>query len=306
MVMKNILTTTLTAVLPAVCTLFLISACGSSGMSSDAAGTFEAEEITVSAEASGRIGWLSVEEGQSLRAGETVGLVDTVQLWLRKLQLQESIVSLEGSLPDIEKQTAAMRSQLRKSRTEKARVESLLQSEAATQKEYDDILSSIEILEGQIEAAESGFHNTVASIKGQIASARVQIMQIDDQLAKCRIASPVDGTVLARYVHAGELAVSGKPLFRVADVRHMTLRAYFCLGQLKDVRIGQKVKVIADFGGGNTREYAGVVTWISDKSEFSPKSIQTKDERENLVYAVKIAIENDGYVKIGMYGEVIL
>ena len=275
-------------------------------MSSDAAGTFEADEITVSSEATGKIEWLDLTEGQQLQAGQAVGQIDTVQLFLQKQQLEESIMFLEGSMPDIDRQTSAMRSRLKQQLWEKDRIERLLEDDAATPKDLEDILSAIEVLEGQIEAQESGLGNTIASLEGQLASARNRILQIEDQLAKCRIASPVDGTVLARYAHAGELAVSGKPLFRVADTRTMTLRAYFCLWQLKDVRIGQRVKVIADFGGDNTREYEGTVSWISDKSEFSPKSIQTKDERENLVYAVKISVGNDGYLKIGMYGEVIL
>lgn len=290
----------------APCFLILLNSCGPSGMSSDAAGTFEADEITVSSEATGKIEWLDLTEGQQLQAGQAVGQIDTVQLFLQKQQLEESIMFLEGSMPDIDRQTSAMRSRLKQQLREKDRIERLLEDDAATPKDLEDILSAIEVLEGQIEAQESGLGNTIASLEGQISSARNRILQIEDQLAKCRIASPVDGTVLARYVHAGELAVSGKPLFRVADTRTMTLRAYFCLWQLKDVRIGQRVKVIADFGGDNTREYEGTVSWISDKSEFSPKSIQTKDERENLVYAVKISVRNDGYLKIGMYGEVIL
>ena len=290
----------------APCFLILLNSCGPSGMSSDAAGTFEADEITVSSEATGKIEWLDLTEGQQLQAGQAVGQIDTVQLFLQKQQLEESIMFLEGSMPDIDRQTSAMRSRLKQQLREKDRIERLLEDDAATPKDLEDILSAIEVLEGQIEAQESGLGNTIASLEGQLASARNRILQIEDQLAKCRIASPVDGTVLARYAHAGELAVSGKPLFRVADTRTMTLRAYFCLWQLKDVRIGQRVKVIADFGGDNTREYEGTVGWISDKSEFSPKSIQTKDERENLVYAVKISVRNDGYLKIGMYGEVIL
>ena len=300
--MRNFLMTSICA----PCSLILLNSCGPSGMSSDAAGTFEADEITVSSEATGKIEWLDLAEGQRLQAGQAVGQIDTVQLFLQKQQLEESIMSLEGSMPDIDRQTSAMRSRLKQQLREKDRIERLLEDDAATPKDLEDILSAIEVLEGQIEAQESGLGNTIASLEGQIASARNRILQIEDQLSKCRIASPVDGTVLARYAHAGELAVSGKPLFRVADTRTMTLRAYFCLWQLKDVRIGQRVKVIADFGGDNTREYEGTVGWISDKSEFSPKSIQTKDERENLVYAVKISVGNDGYLKIGMYGEVIL
>ena len=278
--------------------------CGGKDDDFDATGTFEATEVTVSAEASGRILEFGVSDGDEVSAGECLGSIDSVQLYLRKLQLLKSAASVRSGRPDVEKQVASLKEQIAKQKTEKTRVENLLRANAATQKQLDDVTSAIAVLESQLAATESSLRNSAAGIDAQSSALDIQVAQVADQLAKCRIVSPTDGTVLSKYAQAGELAVTGKPLFKVADTKNMFLRAYFTLGQLKDVKIGQKVSVTADFGGGNVREYDGRVAWISEKSEFTPKSIQTKNDRENLVYAVKIAIENDGYVKIGMYGEV--
>ena len=270
--------------------------CGGKDEDFDATGTFEATEVTVSAEASGRILEFGVSEGDEVSAGECLGSIDSVQLYLKKLQLLKSAASVRSGRPDVEKQVASLKEQIAKQKTEKTRVENLLRANAATQKQLDDVTSAIAVLESQLEAMESSLRNSVAGIDAQSSALDIQVAQVEDQLAKCRIVSPIGGTVLSKYAQAGELAVTGK--------QNMFLRAYFTLGQLKDVKIGQRVSVMADFGGGNEREYDGRVAWISEKSEFTPKSIQTKNDRENLVYAVKIAIENDGYVKIGMYGEV--
>ena len=292
-----------------VVTLFLIiimlPSCGNNQNTFDATGTFEATEVTVSSEASGKILSFDIIEGQEITEGRQIGVIDTVQLYLTKLQLMKSMTSVKSNRPDISKQIAAVKEQIAKQKTEKNRVENLLKAEAATQKQLDDIISAIAVLESQLTALQSSLQNNASSIDAQSSAIEIQIAQIEDKLSKSIISSPITGTVLAKYTEAGELAVAGKPLFKVADTKRLFLRAYMTLSQLKDVKIGQKVKVFADFGGDNRREYTGAVTWISEKSEFTPKSIQTKDDRENLVYAVKIAIENDGYVKIGMYGELI-
>ena len=245
-------------------------------------------------------------EGQEITTVDKVGIIDTVQLYLTKLQLMKNESAVRSNRPDINKQMAAVREQIAKQQTERTRVENLLKAKAATEKQLDDIVSAIAVLESQLEALQSSLQNNALSIDAQRSAIEIQIAQVDDMLAKCVITSPITGTILAKYAQAGELAVVGKPLFKVADTKRLFLRAYLTLSQLSDVRIGQKVKVYADFGGDNRREYEGIVTWISEKSEFTPKSIQTKDDRQNLVYAVKIAIENDGYVKIGMYGELYL
>ena len=289
-----------------LCVLLMLSSCGNNQNNFDATGTFEATEVTVSSEASGKILSFDISEGQEVMAGSSIGIIDTVQLYLSKLQLLQSMSSVKSNRPDINKQIAALKEQITKQQAERTRVENLLKAEAATQKQLDDINSAIIVLERQLTATQSSLQNNASSIDAQSSAIEIQIAQIDDKLTKCIITSPVTGTILAKYTEAGELAVTGKPLFKVADTKRLYLRAYLTLVQLKDVKLGQNVTVYADFGGDNRREYIGTVTWISEKSEFTPKSIQTKDDRENLVYAVKIAIQNDGYVKIGMYGEVVI
>ena len=286
--------------------LFMLSSCGNKQNNFDATGTFEATEVTVSSEASGKILSFDIVEGQGVAGGSNIGVIDTVQLYLTKMQLLQSMSSVKSNRPDINKQIAALKEQITKQQTERTRVENLLKAEAATQKQLDDINSAIVVLERQLAAMQSSLQNNASSIDAQSSAIEIQIAQIEDKLSKCIITSPVTGIVLAKYTEAGELAVPGKPLFKVADTKRLYLRAYLTLTQLKDVKLGQNVTVFADFGGDNRREYKGAVTWISEKSEFTPKSIQTKDDRENLVYAVKVAIENDGYVKIGMYGEMVI
>jgi len=289
----------------AVGTLFLLLSCEAKQNEFDATGTFEATEVTVSSEVSGRILSLDVLEGQDITSGVEVGMIDTVQLYLQKMQLLQSISSVRSNRPDVSKQIASVKEQIAKQQTERVRVERLLAAQAATQKQLDDINSAIAVLEKQLTALQSSLLNSVSSIDAQSSAIEIQVAQVEDLLSKCRISSPIDGTVLAKYTEAGELAAVGRPLFKIADTKRLFLRAYVTLSQLEDVALGQKVKVFADFGAGNRREYDGVISWISERNEFTPKNIQTKNDRANLVYAVKIAIVNDGYVKIGMYGEVV-
>ncbi|MDR1524145.1 MAG: HlyD family efflux transporter periplasmic adaptor subunit [Tannerella sp.] len=287
------------------CSGIIFSSCGKKQHYFDATGTFEATEITVSSESSGRILSFDISEGREITAGDRIGIIDTVQLYLTKMQLLKNVSSVRSNRPDIGKQIAALKEQIAKQKTERVRVENLLRADAATQKQLDDITSAIAVLGNQLEALQSSLRNNVSSIDAQSSAIEIQIAQIEDKLAGCVISSPITGVVLAKYTEAGEFAVTSKPLFKVADTKRLFLRAYLTLPQLKDVKLGQQVKVFADFGDDNRREYKGVISWISEKSEFTPKSIQTKDDRENLVYAVKVAIENDGYVKIGMYGELV-
>jgi len=287
-----------------LCLFMLLSGCGNKKFDFDATGSFEATEVIVSSEAAGRILTFDIMEGKEVTAGEQVGVIDSLQLYLSKLQLMQNISSVESNKPNVSTQVAATREQLLKQQTERTRVENLLKAEAATQKQLDDINSAILVLERQLTAQLSTLNNSVSSLDAQSSAIEIQIAQIEDRLSKCIIQSPISGIVLAKYAEAGELAVAGKPLFKVADMKRLFLRSYFTSGQLATIQLGQTVKVFADFGGDKRREYKGTITWISDKSEFTPKSIQTKKDRENLVYAVKIAVENDGYIKIGMYGEV--
>lgn len=284
--------------------LLLLSACGSNGHKYDATGTFEATEVIVSAEASGKLLRFDIEEGTVLRAGTEVGIIDTVQLSLLKRQQETSMKSVKSQLPDFNKQVAVIKQQIATATREKHRIENLLKAGAANEKQLDDINSEINLYERQLAAQSSSLNISTQSLTEQSSAIHIQVAQTLDQLLKCYITAPISGTILAKYMEAGELATVGKPLFKIADVENLFLRAYITSEQLSQVKLGDKVTVIADYGADKRTEYPGVITWISDRSEFTPKTILTKDERANLVYAVKIAVKNDGYLKIGMYGGV--
>ncbi|HOW30409.1 MAG TPA: HlyD family efflux transporter periplasmic adaptor subunit [Bacteroidales bacterium] len=285
----------------AACILTL-SACKNNDKNYDASGTFEADEVIVSSEANGRIIQLNIDEGAQVKAGETIGYVDSLQLWLKRKQLQANIRAVESRRPDITRQIAALQQQIVTATTEKHRIENLLKANAANQKQLDDINAQIAVLQKQLDAQRSTLEISTRGISEDGSVLAVQIAQLDDQLQKCRITSPIEGTVLVKYAEAGEVTAQGKPMFKVANVSTMTLRAYVTADQLTKIKSGQSVKVHSDFGKDETREYNGTITWISDKSEFTPKTVQTRDERANLVYAVKVEVKNDGYLKIGMYG----
>lgn len=281
-----------------------LSACKNNDDDYDASGTFEADEIIVSSEASGRIIQLDIDEGSQLKEGETVGYIDSLQLYLKRKQLQANIRAIDSRRPDIDRQVAATQQQIATAKTEKVRIENLLKSNAANQKQLDDINAQIAVLQKQLEAQKSTLEISTKSISEDGSVLAVQIAQLDDQLQKCRIASPIEGTVLVKYAEAGEVTAVGKPLFKIANTGKMTLRAYVTADQLSKIKLGQSVKVHTDFGKDESKEYNGIITWISDKSEFTPKTVQTRDERANLVYAVKTEVRNDGFLKIGMYGSV--
>ena len=279
---------TTSAALLAAVTLLAAGGCAGDRNQYDATCNFEATEVVVSSEVNGRILEFPISEGSPVHSGEQVGLIDSTQLHLQRLQVESNILALESSRPDIGEQLAPLEEQLAKQQRERQRVENLMKADVTTEK--------------QLDAQRSALGNSLKSIDAQIAAARAQAGQLEEQLAKCRICSPIEGTVLAKYAQAGELAVAGKPLMKVADVNNIHLKAYLVSSQLPQVKLGQKVKVYADFGGDEKREYEGTVTWISDRSEFTPKNIVTSDDRANMVYAIKIAVPNDGYLKIGMYG----
>lgn len=270
----------------------------------DAQGSFEATEVVVSAEAAGRILRFDAEEGTAVESGVTIGQIDTLQLDLQRRQLQAQQAALLASRPDIRAQAAALREQIAKQERELARVQNLLRDGAATTKQRDDIEAQIRILRSQLSATLSSLDKSTVTIDGNAAVVETQIAALDDRIARCRIASPIAGVVLAKYAEAGELAAVGKPLLKVADPEHLYLRAYFTSEQLAAIRVGDAVTVTADFGGDQRYDYEGRITWISPESEFTPKTIQTRDSRANLVYAAKIAVRNDGRLKIGLAGEV--
>ncbi len=284
----------------------LLAACGGGTPDYDATGTFEATEVIISSEASGRLLRLDIEEGTVLKGGQEVGVIDTVQLYLKKLQLEANAKSVDKQRPDIVKQVAATREQIVQAERERDRIANLLRVDAANRKQLDDAETQLEVLRKQLAAQNSTLQNSDQSLTWQSSSVAVQVAQVEDQLSKCHICSPLTGTVLAKYAEAGELAAPGTPLFKVADMEQIYLRAYITSEQLAQVRVGQQVTVCSDYGNDVRKEYPGVVTWISDTSEFTPKTILTKDERANLVYAVKVAVKNDGMLKIGMYGGLLL
>lgn len=282
----------------------LVVSCGKSDNEYDASGTFEATEIIVSSETMGKILQFDVTEGQQLTENQAVGTIDSTQLYLKKLQLLASQKAMLTRRPDLGKQIAAIEQQIATAKTEKKRIQNLVNANAANQKQLDDVNAQIAVLEKQLTAQKSIIETTNEGISGDNEALRIQIEQIEDQLRKCKIISPINGTVLTKYAEKGELAATGKALFKIGDTNKMILRAYITANQITQLKVGQKAKVFADFGEDNEKEYEGVVSWISSKSEFTPKTIQTRDERANLVYAVKINVKNDGFLKIGMYGNV--
>ena len=288
-----------------IAAVVLAASCGTEA-EFDAQGTFEATEVVVSSEATGRILNFEVVEGMAVEANKMVGAIDSVQLHLQRKQLVAQQSALLGSRPDVKKQVAALREQIAKQNEELRRVENMLKDGAATKKQKDDIEAQIKILERQLDATLSTLDKNTSTINNNSAALEAQIAALDDRISKCRVISPIGGTVLVKYAEAGELASVGKPLMKIADLDNIYLRAYFTSDQLAKVNLGDEVKVVADFGGEERYDYTGRVAWISSESEFTPKTIQTKDSRANLVYAVKIAVENDGRLKIGLVGEVVL
>ena len=283
--------------------LLFLAACNRGDGDFDATGTFEATEILVSSEANGKIMELNIEEGDRLDAGALVGYVDSTQLYLKKMQLSAGLRSVDIRKPDIRKQIAALEQQIATARTEQQRMENLVKAKAG--KQVDDIVNNIKYLQKQLDAQYSTLNKTTGGADAEAEGILYQIMQLDDQLQKSRIVNPQAGTVLVKYAEPGEVTAAGKPLYKIADTDLLYLRAYITSDQLSTLKQGQTVRVFADYGENDRREYPGTITWISDKSEFTPKGIQTKDERANLVYAIKIAVKNDGYLKIGQYGETV-
>ena len=272
----------------------------------DACGQINATEVTVSAENSGRLITLDIEEGDVLSRGTYVGCIDSVQTYLKKEELISRKASALVKKVDIKCQTEAQYARLENLETELRRFSDLLAKDAGTQKQVDDIESEIAVLKGQIAAAEQNYRQNNENIDRETGTIDVQIAQTEDMLAKCRIKSPIDGTVLTKYAEAGEMVTTGKPLFKVADMENLYVRAYFTTAQLSEVKLGDEVTVIPDNGTREPDRYSGKVTWISDEAEFTPKNIQTRDERADLVYAVKVAVRNDGRLKLGMYAYIVL
>lgn len=298
----------------------LASACNRNGNDSDASGTFEADEVIVSSEIGGKLLSFTPEEGTALDSGKTVGLIDAENLSLQKQQVEESIKALGSKTADVNPQVKLLQDQLSVQQTEldrqmreRTRTENLVKADAATGKQLDDINAQIDVIRKQINVTQQQINvqkNNVQtqnrSILSEGAPLQKRVAQLDDQLKRATIVNPVAGTVLTKYAEAGEITSPGKALYKIANLSTLTLRAYITGTQLSEVKLNQQVKVRVDKGKDEYKEIPGTITWISDKAEFTPKTIQTKEERANLVYAVKINVKNDGFLKIGMYGEVLL
>ncbi|MDV3557885.1 HlyD family secretion protein [Elizabethkingia anophelis] len=282
----------------------VLTACNNNKVSFDASGSFEAEETIISSEATGTIKQFSIEEGQTLEAGQTIGYIDSLQLYLKKKQLEAQVTAILGKKLNIPVQLSALQEQLRTAERERTRVANLVKGDAATPKQLDDINAQIEVLKKQIEAQKSTLSISSEGLGKDVVPLQVQIEQLNDQLAKCYIINPASGTVLSKYAEANEMTSAGKPLYKIANLSNIILRVYITGDQLPQAKLNQTVKVLTDDGKGGYKETAGTIIWINDKAEFTPKTIQTKDERANMVYAVKIKVKNDGLYKVGMYGEI--
>jgi len=302
---------------PFISVITLLS-CNRNGNGFDASGTFEADEVIVSTLASGKILALDIEEGSVLAKDSIVGFVDPIDLSLQKEQVQASIEALNEKTSDVTPQVKLLQDQLSMQQTqlnnllhEKTRIENLLKEDAATQKQLDDANFQIESVKKQMNVTQQQIKVQRANVATQNRSIlsegkplEKRAEQLQEQLNKTKIKNPINGTVLTKYAEAGEITSNGKALYKIADLSTITLRAYVTGTQLPQIKLGQQVQVLIDSGANKYRHYPGTITWISDKAEFTPKTIQTKEERANLVYATKIKVKNDGYLKIGMYGEV--
>jgi HlyD family secretion protein len=284
--------------------LLVATSCSRNNTEFDATGNFEADEVIISAEASGKIIQLNVEEGTELKSQTVIGLIDTTQLHLRKKQLEYSIRAVNAKQPNANVQLAAITEQIETVKREKKRVENLLKDDAATQKQLDDLNAQLDLLQRQYEATQSTLTITRQSLQSETLPLKAQYDQVQDQIGKSQIINPVNGTVLTLYAKQNEVVAPGKALYKIADLSTVILRAYISGDQLSQIKLGQPVKVLVDAPDDGYKEYAGTITWVSEKAEFTPKTIQTKEERANLVYAIKIDVKNDGYLKLGMYGEV--
>ena len=290
-------------ILMAMISAFLFS-CSNKGDGADAYGNFEADEILVSSESMGLVTDMNIEEGNSVKQNELIAVIDTVQLALKREQLIAAMNAINSKVQKIAPQLDVLEKRKSNLIREKNRFEKLLKENAATQKQVDDISGELDVVEKQITATLASMTTQNSGLLSEREPLKIQIQQIDDQIKKCTVKSPINGTVLTKFLNKGEFAIAGKPIAKIADINNMTLRVYVSGTQLPNIKIGQKVKVFFDKNEKENQSTEGEISWISEKAEFTPKIIQTKEERVNLVYAVKISVKNDGRIKIGMPGEI--
>ncbi len=300
--------------------LIIVAGCKNAAGNADASGTFEADEVIVSSELAGKLVTFNVQEGAAISKDSIVGIVDAKNIALQQEQVEASIKALNEKTANVQPQVellqnqlAVQQSQLTNLLHEKSRIENLIKADAATGKQLDDMNAQIDVARKQLSVTQQQINvqrnNVATQNRGILSEAdplKKRVAQLQDQVQRANIVNPVSGTVITKYAEQGEITAAGKALYKIADLSSLNLRAYISGVQLPQVKLGQTVKVLIDDGAKNYKEYSGAVIWISDKAEFTPKTIQTKEERANLVYAVKIKVKNDGFLKIGMYGEVVL
>lgn len=282
----------------------IIAGCNRNTNEFDATGTFEATEVIISSEANGRILRLDLEEGDVIPSGKRVGLIDSSQLYLTRQQLLMNRKAILASRPDVQTQIEATKKEIESAQIDKKRIENLIKGEVATQKQLDDVNARLAVLEARLSAQRNSLLTSTASLNEQSSAIDAQLAVLQDQLKRCKLVNPVQGTVLSKYARANEITGVGKALYKIANLDTLVLRAYLSGSQLSQVKLGQQLEVLVDADKDTYKTYSGTIDWISDKAEFTPKTIQTKDERANLVYAIKINVKNDGFLKLGMYGEV--
>ncbi|MDA3884564.1 MAG: HlyD family efflux transporter periplasmic adaptor subunit [Candidatus Delongbacteria bacterium] len=278
--------------------------CTKTEITADAYGNFEAVETIISAEAQGKLLKFNINEGEDVKIGQSIGLIDTSMLVLQRNEISANLKALKFKLPDVSKDIKVLEQQIANIEVDRKRTENLLEKKAATQKQYDDIIAQMEVLKKQVTAAKYKESVQSKAILSEIEPIEAKLKQINYSISKCRIINPVPGTVISKFVEESEIVSFGKPLYKIADLENIILRVYVSAPQMINIKLGAEVKVLVDAPNDSMKEYTGTISWISSKAEFTPKIIQTKEERTNLVYAVKIAVKNDGGLKLGMPGEV--
>jgi HlyD family secretion protein len=304
--------------IPFITIILITIACNAKKDEFDASGSFEVDEVIVSSELAGQLLTFNVNEGDSLTQGQVVGSIDADNINLQKEQVEASIQSLSEKTANVtpqvkllQDQYVVQQSQLDNLQREKERTERLVKADAATGKQLDDINAQIDVIRKQMNVTQQQINvqktNVAAQNRGILSESKPlqkRAAQLQQQVSKSKIVNPINGIVITKYAEQGEVTSPGKALYKIADMSDMTLRAYVTGAQLSQIKINQPVKVLIDIGAKDYSTYNGTIKWISDKAEFTPKTIQTKEERANLVYAVKIKVKNNGYLKIGMFGEV--
>lgn len=279
----------------------IVTSCNNETMEADAYGNFEANETLVSAEAAGKIVRFTVSEGQDLELNQVVGLVDTIMQALQLNEINAQYTRVQANFANIDAQISVARQQKENLETDLKRIENMQESGAATQKQFDDVNGAIKVIDKNIEALQT----QKQSIRSELKIIQSKELLLKEQLNKCHIYNPVKGTVIEKYAEQGEITAPGKPLYNIANLDQIILRAYISGAQLHSIKTNQSCKVRIDKGAKKFIEFDGTVQWIANEAEFTPKIIQTKEERVNMVYAIKILVKNDGSIKMGMPGEVI-